>query len=186
MQDKNNILKTLKSVKKSLEDKNYLKIKHLSNEIIHSASIEQDSEIVSLAVIIYSLSKLIEKQHFKDEKNWPSFYRSFLKNIDDMIKALEKDNTEKFHFEILSNRKLIQNLSGKLKHYIHDVFRKAKINKASKVYEHGISMEKTSKILGVSIWELAEYAGQTRIGDYSLSVTIPARQRIKLAEEIFR
>jgi hypothetical protein len=47
-------------------------------------------------------------------------------------------------------------------------------------------MEKTAKILGISLWELAEYAGQTHIADQNLSVTMPIQQRIKLAEEIFK
>jgi len=102
-----------------------------------------------------------------------------------MIKALEKNNIDLFRNEVNMNRKLIQQLSGNLKKNIDYVFRKAKINKASRIYEHGISMEKTAKILGISIWELAEYAGKTGVGDVNLAVTMPIRNRIKLAEEIF-
>lgn len=47
-------------------------------------------------------------------------------------------------------------------------------------------MEQTAKLLGITIWELAEYAGQTGISDVNLSVTLPIKQRIKQAEEIFR
>ena len=47
-------------------------------------------------------------------------------------------------------------------------------------------MEKTSRLLGISIWELAEYAGQTGIADVNLSVTMPVKKRIKLAEDFFR
>ena len=72
-----------------------------------------------------------------------------------------------------------------IKAHIGDVFRRAQVNKASRIYEHGISMEKTAKILGITVWELAEYAGRTRIGDVNLSVTMPIKQRIKIAEEIF-
>jgi len=72
-----------------------------------------------------------------------------------------------------------------LKIYIKDVFRKAQINKASRIYEHGISMEKTAKILGISVWELSEYVGKTRIDDINLGITTPIRKRIKLAEEVF-
>ena len=102
-----------------------------------------------------------------------------------MIKALEKNNLDKFREEIHFVTKLIDNLNGNLKIYISEVFRKAQINKASRIYEHGISMEKTAKILGISVWELAEYAGQTRIADINLSVTLPIKERIKNAEEIF-
>ena len=99
--------------------------------------------------------------------------------------ALEKNNIEGFREEIIQIRKIIENLSGDLKKHIDYVFRRAQINKASKIYEHGISMGKTAKILGISIWELAEYAGKTGIGDVNLGVTMPIKQRIKQAEEMF-
>jgi len=185
MQEQQHILNILIKVREALEKKDYIKIKHLSNRFIHHASIHQDHDVVSAAVIIYALSKLLEREDYKKEKNWSEFYNNFRKNIEDMITALKKKDEERFHSEIIANRKLIEKLSGNLKHYISDVFRNAKINKASRIYEHGISMEKTAKILGITQWELAEYSGRTRIGDVNLGVTMPLRQRIKLAEEIF-
>jgi len=185
MIEKGHILKVLKKVQGCLEREDYVKIKHLSNQVIHKASIDQDPDIIALAVIIYSLSKLIERESYKDEENWTSFYSDFLKNIKDMIQALEKKNVEEFRNEIDQNRRLIQGLSGDLKHYIQDVFRRARVNKASRIYEHGISMEKTARILGISMWELAEYAGRTRVGDVNLGVTIPIKQRVKIAQEVF-
>ena len=61
-------------------------------------------------------------------------------------------------------RKSIEKISGRLREYIQDVFRKASINKASKIYEHGISMERTSKLLGITMFDLASYAGQKADG----------------------
>jgi len=184
VKEKAHILKILKRVKKALQTNNYVKIKHLSNRIIHNASINQDPDVVSIAVIIYSLSKLIVRENYHDEKNWKNFYNDYLKNINDMISLLEENKIDEFRTEVDSNRRLIEELSGNLKHYISDVFRRAKINKASKIYEHGISMEKTAKILGISLWELTEYAG-TRVIDADLTITMPVKQRIKIAEEIF-
>jgi len=177
------IQKILQEVLKALQTKDYTKVKSLSNQIIHQASIEQDADLISLAVIIYSLSKLLERETYKTEKKWTSFYNAFIKNIKDMIHALNKKNTEEFRNEIDQNRKLIQGLSGALKHHIQDVFRKAKINKASKIYEHGISMEKTAKILGITVWELAEYAG-SKPQETGFTTTMPIQERIKIAEEI--
>ena len=183
--EKNHILKILENTKYALEKKDYVKIKNLSNKAVHHSSINQDPDIIAITVIIYSLSKLMENTQYRKEKNWDKFYKTFLKNINDMIKTLKKDNIKKFRNEINENRKLIQSLSGKLKDYISDVFQKAKINKASKIYEHGISMEKTAKILGITVWELAEYAGQKGIGGHNLAVTMPIKERVKLAERIF-
>jgi len=186
MEEKEHILKVLKNVQTAIQKKDYVQIKNLSNQVIHNASINQDPDCISVAVIIYSLSKLIERKDYAEEKNWNKFYDDYSKNINDMIGYLEQEDIENFREEVHYNRKLIQSLSGNLKVYINDVFRRAQINKASRIYEHGISMEKTAKILGVSIWELAEYAGRTKIGDVNLGVTMPVKQRIKIAEEIFR
>ncbi len=186
MEEKGHILKVLEEVKIALERKNYVKIKNLSNMVVHHSSVHQDPDVIAVAVIIYSLSKLIEREDYKKEKNWAVFYKGYLKNISDMIKALKTNNIDKFRDEVDANRKLIQNLSGNLKVHIADVFRRAKVNKASRIYEHGISMEKTAKILGISLWELAEYAGRTRVADVNLTVTLPIKQRIKYVEEIFR
>ncbi len=186
MEERQHILKVLKEVKFGLEKKDYVKIKHLSNKVVHHSSIHQDPDVIAIAVIIYALSKLIEREDYKEEKNWIPFYKSYLENINDMVVALEKKDINRFRSEVDSNRKLIQNLSGNLKHFIGDVFRRAKINKASKIYAHGISMEKTAKILGISLWELTEYAGRVRFKGGNLAVTLPIKDRIKYVEEIFR
>jgi len=185
MKERQHILNTLKRVKKALEKNNNVKIKNLSNQIIHNASIHQEPDVISLAVIIYALSKLIERDAYKEYKSWPTFYNNYVKHLNKAINALEKDDMKIFRNEISLIRNSLQKLSGNLKYYIGEVFRKSKINKASRLYEHGISMEKTAKILGISQWELADYAGRTRIGDVNLGITLPITQRIKLVEEIF-
>jgi hypothetical protein len=185
MQEKEHILKLLKDTKIALRKKEYIRIKEISNRIVHSSSSEQDPDVIFIAVIIYSLSKLIEREHYQEYSNWNEFYKDYIKAIDELIKSLEKNDLKIFHTKINYINTLIEKLSGQLKIFIADVFRKARINKASKIYEHGISMTKTAKILGISIWELAEYAGQTRISDINLSITMPVKDRIELAEEFF-
>ena len=184
--DRCHIFSVLKKVLQALERKDYVKIKKLSDQVIHSASIEQDPDVVSVAVIIYSLSKLVERESYKDYKSWPEFYKNYIGGIKDIIKALEKNNIEEFRRRVDLIRCDINKVSGNLKIFISDVFRRARINKASRIYEHGISMETTAKILGISVWELAEYAGKTRVGDVNWAVTMPIRQRIKFAEGLFR
>ena len=184
--EKQHILDILERVQEAVGENNTVQIKKLSNQIIHSASIDQDPDIISTAVIIYSLSKLLEREDYRKLKNWNNFYSSYKRHLENAINNLKKDNIAGFREDIQSIRELLNRLSGKLKIYIKDVFRKAQINKASRIYEHGISMEKTAKILGVSVWELTEYAGSTGIGDVNLSVTMPIKNRIKIVEEMFR
>ena len=186
IEEREHILNILRKVENALQKKKYIEIKNLSNQIIHNASIHQQPEVISLAVIFYSLSKFLERGNYKEYKQWPTFINGCIGDIEDARKALETGDIETFRFELSSMREKVQTLPGNLKKNINEVFRMAKINKASRIYEHGISMEKTAKILGITQWELAEYAGKTGIGNVNLGITIPVTQRIKQAEDIFK
>ena len=186
MIEKEHILSVLRKTKAAVGKENILKLKHLSNQTIHSASIQQDPDSIAIAVIIYSLSKIIERKKYTYYKEWPKFHKVYITSIDKAISSLQKDDLKQFRLHLDTIRKEIGRLSGKFKKYIQDVFKKAEINKASRIYEHGISMEQTAGLLGITLWELAEYAGQTGISDVDLSVTLPIRERIKQAEEIFK
>lgn len=180
------ILVLLKDAKTALKNKDFIHLKQLSNVIIERASLHQDPDLISIAVIIYSLAKLIQREEYKTYNGWLKFYSNYTKYLDDAILELSKDNIKGFRRNIDKIRNIIQQLTGNLKIYIADVFRKASINKASKIYEQGVSMEKTAKILGISLWELSEYVGQSFNSDVNLSVTLPVKQRIKLTEEYFK
>jgi hypothetical protein len=105
--------------------------------------------------------------------------------MDKSIKDIESKNYEMFRDDFKMIRGSIENLSGKLKKYIKEVLRNAEINKASRLYEHGISMEQTANLLGVTLYELADYVGKTGIPDVPENKTMNTKERIKLAMEIF-
>ncbi len=185
MEEKSNVLEILNATKSAIAKKDVVLIKKLSDRTIHTAAITQDPDNIAVAVIVYALSKLIEREKYHEMKGWSQFFRCYTSCIDKAIYALKKDNMPEFRQQIKKIRKAINKLSGKLRDYIRDVFRKASINKASRIYEHGISMEKTAKLLGITLWELAEYAGQ-KIHDAELGITREPRERIEMIEEFFK
>ncbi len=186
MKEVQNVLRILKETLESLKKEDTIRLKDLSNQTIHTASLSQDPDNIAVAVIVYSLSKIIERKKYREYSGWQKFYNELILAIDGSIVALKKNDAELFKEKLKSIRGGIGKLSGNLKTYIHDVFTKAKINKASRIYEHGISMEKTAKLLGITMWELANYAGQTRISDVPLSKTLNVKARIKLAQGMFK
>ena len=107
-----------------------------------------------------------------------------IKNLDLSAKSLEKDNLKNFRIYIGRLRNSINKISSNLKQYITDVFEKAKINKAFKLYEHGLSSEQTAAMLGVSLWDLAGYIGQSTVGEAKVAMGMPVADRIKIAEDI--
>ncbi len=187
MQEKENVLRILREAKIAIKNNDSMQLKELSDQTIHTASITQDPDNIAVAVSIYSLSKIIERKKYQEFKGWNIFYQSLISLFDNLLAAITKNNDKTIKDDLMKIEKLISNLSGDLKVYIQDVFRKAQINKASKIYEHGISMEKTAHLLGITMFELASYAGQKpEISELPLGQTLDVKSRLKLAQDMFK
>jgi len=186
MIESENILRILKETKEAIQQNDFSKLKDLSNQTIHSASISQDQDNISVAVTIYSIGKIFDRKDYKSMNGWDNFYKMLLDSLDKSIFYLEKKDLDKFRLNFSFLGKAINKISGKLKGYIEDVFEKAKISKASRIHEHGISLGKTASLLGISLYELADYTGSTGIAEVDLSRTVDEKTRIKLVEDIFK
>ncbi len=188
MQEKENVLRILEETKTAIDNNDSLKLKNLSNQTNNTASLTQDPDNIAVAVAVYSISKILERaEHYRKLPGWKEFYKIIILAINNSIDAIKKDNPKKLTESLISIRKAVSKLSGKLKEYVQDVFRKAQINKASKLYEHGLSMEKTASLLGVTLFDLASYAGQRpEISEAPFNRTLDVRSRIKTALDMFK
>ena len=185
MQEKENVIEILEKAEIALEENDSITIKHLSNRTMHASSIYQDPDNINIAVILYALSKIMERTHYQELGGWGKFEKTFARSLENALIVLKRKDIEVYRDQIDQIKNAIKDLSGHLKTYVEQVFRKAQINKASRIYEHGISLAKTAKILGVSLWELNSYVGQTGISEVNLTYTLDIKQRLKNAEEMF-
>jgi len=180
------VVEVLEATREALKEKNTLKLKELSNQTIHSASTIQDDRSILIAVILYTLNKLLERRRQIEIQNWGTFEKKF----DSLLKQSTEHIRKKQFIQSVNTLKLIrkalESLSPKMKPYIQEVFRKASINKASRIYEHGVSMERTAKLLGVTQWELTEYAGQSKAVEIKYDITQNIKRRAKMALEFFK
>jgi len=180
-----NVLFILNETKKAVKKEDAIRLKELSNKTIHSASVYQDSESILIAVIVYSLSKALVRKDLFKSSGWGKFIKQSLKYINQAIDSLKKKNIQEYKENLGKIRDKIDDSDKDVREYIKEVFRKASINKASKIYEHGISMEKTANLLGISIWELQDYSGQTNVSE-EMTKTVPIKKRIKFAMDLFK
>lgn len=185
MKEEANVLRILKETKIAFQRNDSYQLKQLSNQTTNTASLTQDLDNIALAVIVYSLSKIAERENYKQLPGWKNFYSKINLYLDKSIEDIEKKDYNAFKRDFKKIRGSIENLSGKLKKYIKDLFRNAEINKASRLHEHGISMEQTAQLLGITLYELADYVGKTGIADTPESQTMNIKARIKLAEGFF-
>jgi len=187
MQEKENILKILEGTKASIQKGDATTINNLSNQTTNTIALTHDSDNIAIAVVIYSISKLLERPDYQKLPGWNEFYNTIFKGIDNIITSIKSNDEAKIKEDIGCLRKSLIKVNGNLKKYIEDVFRKASINKASKLYEHGISMEKTARLLGITMFELASYSGQKeQVSETPIAKEIDVKSRIKLAMEMFR
>ena len=186
MEEVSNVLEVLTRARYALEQEDTKQLKELSNRTIHSASVYQHTDYILVATIIYALSKLVERKDKINIINWSLFIKSVSSFLSLMIAALQKGKHTQF-IKLLSKTKYyLENSSSNVKPLIEELLRKASINKASKIYEHGISLTKTTKLLGVTPWELSEYIGEKEGPQLKLNKTIDAKSRVNMAMEFFR
>jgi len=172
------VLTELTEILKVKEEGDIVHIKELSNEVIHNASVFQDGDSISIAVLIYSLSKIMErKQRDLD-------YNKVLNMLNSCISHLKNAQDEAFRKSIKNMFNIIRTMDAKLKLYIHEVINQAQIKKGCKLCEHGISIARSAEVLGISQWELMHYIGKTTLIE-QFSEPVNVLHRLKIARGLF-
>ena len=172
------VLNELVEIIKVKEESDIAQIKELSNHVIHNASIFQDEDSISVAVLIYALSKIIErKQRDLD-------YNKILSMLNSCISNLKNNQDDLFRKSIKNIFNFIRTVDDKLKMYIYEVINQAQIKKGCKLCEHGISIARASEVLGISQWELMHYIGKTTLID-QFSEPVNVAKRLKIARSLF-
>lgn len=127
-------------------------IKALSNRTLHNASIFQDGDSLSVAILFYALSKILDREG---------------KLADGVRVEIQSAKTRLQHGDEDGYRETIQKVfehvrkaDHRLRLYIIHVINQAEIKKGTKLYEHGLSLAKAASLMGVSQWELMSFVGK--------------------------
>lgn len=160
------------------EERDVADLRELSNHTVHNASIFQDEDSISIAILIYSLSKVIERREGKLN------YGTILSLLKNAKKNLEQNKINDYRNTIKKLFNFISTIDTKLKLYTEEVINQAQIKKGGKLYEHGISLARASEILGISQWELMFYIGKTRLTDAAGGINI--KERLNYARSLFK
>ena len=173
------VLNDLIEILKEKKDSDIAQIKSLSNHVIHNASVFQDEDSISIAILIYSLSKIIERREKEID------YNKITNILNSALQNLKNNNDGAFRKSIKNMFDFIRAMDVKLRLYIHEVINQAQIKKGCKLCEHGISAARASEVLGISRWELMHYLGKTTLID-QFSEPVNASQRLKFARGLFQ
>ena len=154
----------------------FFKLRELSDHVIHNVSIFQDKDSITIAVTIYSLSKLYIGSQ--------DLIEIVLPHLTNAKVYLEKDEYTLYEKEISHILRDISRIDKKTKDYVQEVLEKGQIKKGSRMFEHGISLSHVADALGVSLWELVDYVGKTNIIDTFENKT-DIKEKMNFARKLF-
>ncbi len=181
---KENILDLIEKVTAALRDKDILALRKYSNYTIHNASVFQSQSSTAFAVIVYSLTKIVEMSSKQEERRVQQFIDSVMSDFEYCKKQLLNGNIERYKAGRNRILKKIADMDDKLDLYMQEVIEKSKVKKGSEIYGHGISMGKVAELLGLSRWDMMAYVGKTTMIDAEEKAT-DAKSRLLLARKIF-
>jgi len=176
---KKDIITVLKRAQRYINNQDSKSLKILSEHTIHNASMLQDQDSLSIAVIVYAISKLLERWGFESE------YADEARNLLGSAQfSLEQGNIDEYRDKMKKVFEFTSSVDKEFRIYIDHVIEKAQVKKGSSVYEHGISAARAAELLGIGQWELLSYIGKTRINDAGNQVSF-AEQRMRFARSLF-
>lgn len=167
-------------------DEDSKKLRDISDYTLHYAGIFQDPDSTSVAVMVYSLAKILERRKMQGYKQWENFRKDTLKGLKGARDSLDELDIKSYNNCIKGILDGLGKLEGKFGQYVTEVIDQAKIKKGSGVYEHGISISRAAELMGISPWELSEYIGQRRSEDRIPMVTKTVKERLKVARSLFK
>ncbi|MFC1691805.1 hypothetical protein ACFL0W_06525 [Nanoarchaeota archaeon] len=173
------LLAALNQVIEILGKKDFFLLKDLSNHTIHNASVFQDEDSLSIAILIYALSKILIRT--EEQKK---LVKKIIKSLQDSEGFLRKNDFKAYRENIQSIFSIISKEDSRLKLFIQQVVNQAQINKGGKLHEHGISIARASQMLGLSRWELMSYIGKTSYGEVEEDIQ-NVKNRMNFARSLF-
>lgn len=185
MKQNNDLVLIISDSIKSIKKQNLHELREASNKAINLSSIYQDKYSISFSVILYTLFKIMNKNNYLHNENYPQIRKIILSELNISRNALRKNKT---YILSKSLRKIIRELekldkqAGK---FMQEAIESSKIKKAYGLYSSGISTGKAAQLLGISKWELQPYLGKTRESENPYSQSRPVEERVKIAKEIF-
>lgn len=140
----------------------------LSRRLTDESTLTQDTDVINLALIAYSLNKIMSKDHFREKTS--GLFSETKKKLDRM----DFDG-------VLKN---IEDFDRRHGFFHGTLVDKARTKIGSRMYSQGISLSQSSELTGADVSNIQEYAAGTKtheeVGGRSL------KERVELARKLFQ
>jgi len=132
----------------------YEELKNLSEHAIEGVAAHKDLDLITVTVLLYSFYKMASTLSQPD-------CQKFCKELGTAINSLKSNNLGLYNAKIKTLYRLVTASHGKVKEHLQDVMHAARIKKGTALLERGLSIGQAAGLMGLSNWDLQEYAGKT-------------------------
>ena len=185
-QVRTDVKNVLDSAYGAIKNERYSELHGLSDHIIHSISIYQEKEIADCAVAVYALNKIFQKNKYLKHRDLPGFRNRILRDLDSARKGISKNNMRVYTHAIRNMHIQIKTFDKKVGLFEQPLLDYAKVQKASKLVEHGISTSQASEFMKVPEWELNPKVGKTTASELKPATATDNRRRVALVKKLFK
>ncbi len=175
-EEQTRLVQLMAKASQAIRKHDVLQLRDASRDAINEASISQDANSLSLAVIIYSIVKIMERGNSDVGKS------AIL--LEHAQAHFQKGKELAYKNELKKLFGFISDADKRLKFFINEVIAETRIKKGGGLYEHGISVGQAASLLDVSMWDLMNYVGKIRASNIYVGGISP-KKRMETARSLF-
>jgi hypothetical protein len=180
------IISVLEESIKDIKKNDLASLREQSEKIINISAIYQDKATISLAVILYSIFKILEKKRYTTYKDWNKFKINLIKNLRSALDSLKKGDIEIYYHFIKQVIRDLKQIEDEMGLFIDHVLNTTKIKKACSLFLNGLSLGRVAEILGIPKWDLMKYFAQARESTESpFTISKSVIERLNYTKKIF-
>lgn len=152
-------------------------IRKLSDHTIADVAAYKDLDTITITVLIYALYKIIPivKPEDKEELH---------EHIIKAKQALDKKDFGSYNKHLRNTYEFIQSKGASLKEHLESVMQAARVKKGTILLEHGLTIGQAAGLMGLSNWDLQEYASKTAAIEITKETMLTSK-RLKIAYKLF-
>lgn len=144
----------------AIRARNGIELRTISADALSEAAVEGHRELILIALIDYALSKILSKIHYKDLK------AGFFKKIEDKFEKAITADKKTMILMLEQAEDLVIKLDHAEGNYEQNVIDKAKVRKAAKLYDKGLSLSRATELTGADSSEVLDYIGASKIHEF--------------------
>ncbi|MEW6328895.1 MAG: hypothetical protein AB1468_02135 [Candidatus Micrarchaeota archaeon] len=159
------LFEAISEIHEAFRKRDINRLRKASNKCAASTAVDENRQMLSLALTSYALSKILEKTHYVDYKKKDEFTRVVSDKLRACVSLAKEGKTSEFDATLNDVRALMESLDERKKRYARNLFDKARLKVASTLYAQGFSLSRAVEFTGADKRDLVGYVGKTLMFD---------------------